>query len=124
MDPPTLVTFKPSYRPSPAVTRSQVERSATYQVGAFYAKQMDTSRISEEFCIAKCVKPCEVFFEGILLEKCDVVEDLLYFVEKDMQEFQNEKLIYVIISINLLVSDSKKYSIHKEEYEQLVLSLD
>ena len=89
MDPPTLVTFKPSYRPSPAVTRSQVEFSPTYQVGAFYAIQTDISSLSDEFCIAKCIKLCDGFFEGILLEKCDVVEDLLYFVEKEMQEFQN-----------------------------------
>ena len=75
-----MITFKPTRSPSAIVTRAQADH-CIFKVGAFYAIQPTSA--SQEFLIAKCLKPSNSGFEGLVLEKCsEVVSDLLIFREK------------------------------------------
>ena len=119
-----MITFKPSHNPVAPVTRSQTFNT-TYQVGAFYAIQTESSSFSDGFGIAKCLELSADTFKGVLLEKCpDMIGDLVIFQEKDIGQFESVSVNSIIISIAAVPSNKGKYSLNKEEYEQLILSLD
>ena len=48
----------------------------------------------------------------------------MIFQEKDIGQFESVSVNSLIISIAAVPSNKGKYSLNKEEYEQLILSLD
>ena len=60
----------------------------------------------------------------VLSWKNEMIGDSVIFEEKDNGQFESVSVNSVIISIAAVPSTKGKYSVNKEEYEQLVLSLD
>ena len=105
---------------------SVVSRSVEFTVGAFYAINSDTSDFSEGFCIAKCLKSNLESFNGQYLEKYGEVEDNLVFYReiKEKGRFASETVNSMLVSITPVENCIGRYSIHKEELEQIILSLE
>merc|ERR1712240_601417 len=77
VDLPLEIRFKPTQRPSVAVTRSQTY-SSVYKVGHFYAIQPGSR--CQEVRVAKCLRAFCDNFEGLILEKCaGTVSDKVFF---------------------------------------------
>ena len=115
VDLPLEIHFKPTQRPSVAVTRSQTY-SSVYKVGHFYAIQPGSR--SQEVRIAKCLRAFCDNFEGLILEKCaGTVSDKVFFQEKNI-EMINSEIVYT------LVISTDKYSVDIDEYEQLLMLVE
>ena len=121
MDPPITVTFKPTRRASSVVTRAQTVISV-FKVGAFYSLQPTSS--SQEVQLIKCLKPSRDYLEGLVLEKCidDEGGDLVIFEEKLVEQISCDRVHSLVISKNEI--NSNKYSVDKNEYEQILITLD
>ena len=121
MDPPVTITFKPTKKSSSVVTRAQTV-TAVFKVGAFYAMQPTSS--SQEVLLIKCLKSSRDYLEGLVLEKCtdDVVGDSVIFEEKLIEQISSDRVHSLVISINEI--SSNKYSVDKNEYEQIIMTLE
>ena len=110
-----MITFKPTRRPSAAVTRAQIATS-DYKVGAFYAIQPKFP--DQEVLLVKCMKPSRDTIEGLILEKCsDIVGELVLFEGKTIEQISSEAVHFIVISCN-------KFNIENDEYEQIIMSLE
>ena len=121
MDPPVTITFKPTKKASSVVTRAQAV-TAVFKVGAFYAMQPTSS--SQEVLLIKCLKSSRDYLEGLVLEKCtdDVVGDSVIFEEKLIEQISSDRVHSLVISIHEI--SSNKYSVDKNEYEQIIMALE
>ena len=117
-----MITFKPTRKPSAAVTRAQIATS-DYKAGAFYALQPEFP--DQEFLLAKCMKPSRDTFEGLILEKCsdiDISGELVLFEGKTIEQISSEAVHSIVISINEI--SYNKFTIESDEYEQIIMSLE
>ena len=115
-----MITFKPTRRPSAAVTRAQIATS-DYKVGAFYAIQPKFP--DQEVLLVKCMKPSRDTIEGLILEKCsDIVGELVLFEGKTIEQISSEAVHSIVISINEI--SCNKFTIENDEYEQIIMSLE
>ena len=70
------------------------------------------------------MKSSRDYLEGLVLETCidDVVGDLVIFEEKLVEQISCDRVHSLVISINEI--NSNKYSVDKNKYEQILMTLD
>ena len=120
-----MVEFKSQYQPIP-VTMSvpdaeDVIPSSTFHVGGFYAVKAESS---DGFKVTKCLATQVSDFVGSVLERSDDSYSYVSFKHTDQSEmYENTSVVSSLISV-IQKSRSRSYIISRNEYEDLMLSIN
>ena len=124
--PPIMIEFKTQYESLPLtmsvpVIEDVVIHSDRMQVGNFYAIKAETE---EGFLITKCLSKQVSDFVGSVLKKSSESYSFILYKQTDQTEtFGNDSVFTSLISV-VQKSKSKIYCVSRNEYEDLMLSIN
>ena len=131
VDTPVMLKFTKDHV-NKTVTRSNIEPEEilgsldTFRVGSIYVVLADSEQFEDGYLLVKCKSVNQASINGFYLEKCiGGRENQQFFKEtSEVGKFANESIHTSLISVNLVDSVEKMYSVDSFELEEVLFSIN